>query len=69
MPHTFSSNTALLVIDVQQSFEHRPYWVEAETREFKTNIQQLIGFFEQSNQKSQAGSLHLTRRPKLAAVR
>lgn len=50
MPHTFSSNTALLVIDVQQSFEHRPYWVEAETREFKTNIQQLIGFFEQSNQ-------------------
>ena len=50
MPHTFSSNTALLVIDVQQSFKHRPYWVEAETREFKTNIPQLMDFLSDSQQ-------------------
>ena len=50
MSNTFSSHTALLVIDVQQSFEHRPYWVEAQAQEFKNNLQQLIGFFEQSNQ-------------------
>jgi nicotinamidase-related amidase len=50
MTNTFSSSTALLVIDVQQSFEHRPYWVEAQAQEFKNNLQQLIGFFEQSNQ-------------------
>jgi nicotinamidase-related amidase len=50
MSNTFSSHTALLVIDVQQSFEHRPYWIEAQAQEFKNNLQQLISYFEQSNQ-------------------
>jgi nicotinamidase-related amidase len=34
--------TALLVIDVQQSFQQRPYWKGAEVGPFLANVQQLI---------------------------
>lgn len=34
--------TALLVIDVQESFRHRPYWQDAELRRFLTPLQGLI---------------------------
>lgn len=34
--------TALLVIDVQESFRHRPYWQERELRDFVVPLQQLI---------------------------
>jgi nicotinamidase-related amidase len=34
--------TALLVIDVQESFRHRPYWQEADFRAFIGHVQQLI---------------------------
>ena len=34
--------TALLVIDVQQSFLHRPYWDEAELPAFRHHLQALI---------------------------
>ncbi|WP_293932774.1 cysteine hydrolase family protein [Iodobacter sp.] len=36
------SKTALIVIDVQQSFLHRPFWVEDDVPEFQQNISQLI---------------------------
>lgn len=36
------SNTALIVIDVQQSFLHRPFWCEDDVPEFQANISQLI---------------------------
>jgi nicotinamidase-related amidase len=35
-------NTALLVIDVQQSFEHRPYWREDGVSGFVSRLQKLI---------------------------
>jgi len=35
-------NTALIVIDVQQSFLQRPFWVEDDVPEFQQNISQLI---------------------------
>jgi nicotinamidase-related amidase len=34
--------SALLVIDVQQSFTRRPYWNEAELPEFVESLQQLV---------------------------
>jgi len=34
--------TALLVIDVQESFRHRPYWQDGELPAFITNVQGLI---------------------------
>lgn len=34
--------SALLVIDVQQSFTRRPYWNEAELPDFVQNLQQLV---------------------------
>lgn len=34
--------TALIVIDVQQSFRHRPYWDEAELPAFIGNLQTLV---------------------------
>ncbi|MEJ0036765.1 MAG: isochorismatase family protein [Gammaproteobacteria bacterium] len=34
--------TALIVIDVQQSFQHRPYWREDDVKPFLTRIQTLI---------------------------
>ena len=34
--------TALLVIDVQQSFQQRPYWREDDVRPFVSKVQQLI---------------------------
>jgi nicotinamidase-related amidase len=34
--------TALLVIDVQQSFQQRPYWRDAEPAPFLNRVQQLI---------------------------
>jgi nicotinamidase-related amidase len=34
--------TALIVIDVQQSFEHRPYWEDKGVPHFVTRIQRLI---------------------------
>ena len=36
------SRTALLVIDVQQSFEHRPYWNPADAPEFLDRLQFLV---------------------------
>lgn len=37
-----ASDTALLVIDVQESFRQRPYWQEAEAAGFFSRIQALI---------------------------
>ena len=34
--------TALLVIDVQQSFQQRPYWREDDVRPFLSHVQKLI---------------------------
>jgi nicotinamidase-related amidase len=36
------SQTALLVIDAQQSFEHRPYWSQSDTPAFLDRLQTLI---------------------------
>lgn len=36
------SNTALLVIDAQESFRHRPYWSDDDTSAFVRNLQSLI---------------------------
>ena len=36
------SNTALIVIDVQESFRHRPYWEEADLPVFLAKSQALI---------------------------
>jgi nicotinamidase-related amidase len=36
------SRTALLVIDAQQSFEHRPYWSEADVPAFLDRLQALV---------------------------
>jgi nicotinamidase-related amidase len=35
-------NTALLVIDVQRSFEHRPYWVDDDLPAFRENLSELV---------------------------
>lgn len=37
-----SADTALIVIDVQESFRQRGYWNEAEAKPFIVNIQRLI---------------------------
>ena len=37
-----SHNTALLVIDVQQSFEHRPYWSDVDLPDFRKKLVALI---------------------------
>jgi nicotinamidase-related amidase len=37
-----SADTALLVIDVQESFRHRPYWSETGVPEFVRQLQSLI---------------------------
>lgn len=39
MPNTA---TALVVIDVQESFRHRPYWQPAEVPEFLARLQKLV---------------------------
>jgi len=39
---TPGSDTALVVIDVQESFRYRPYWDPAEVPEFVSKLQQLI---------------------------
>ncbi len=31
-------STALVVIDVQESFRHRPYWVDGEVPTFVANL-------------------------------
>lgn len=36
------NNTALIVIDAQESFRHRPYWVDSDVSEFVRNTQKLI---------------------------
>lgn len=36
------SRTALLVVDVQQSFEHRPYWDASEAPAFLDRVQALV---------------------------
>jgi nicotinamidase-related amidase len=36
------SDTALVVIDVQESFRHRPYWDPAELPAFLAKLQQLV---------------------------
>ncbi|MEW6732757.1 MAG: isochorismatase family protein [Acidobacteriota bacterium] len=35
-------NTALLVVDVQESFRHRPYWSDVDVPEFVRHLQSLI---------------------------
>jgi nicotinamidase-related amidase len=37
-----SQDTALLVIDVQESFRHRPYWSDADTPAFFDRLQALV---------------------------
>jgi nicotinamidase-related amidase len=37
-----TSDTALLVIDAQESFRHRPYWSDREATSFFNNVQALI---------------------------
>ena len=37
-----NAGTALLVIDVQESFRHRPYWSDADVPSFVEHVQQLI---------------------------
>ena len=37
-----TSATALLVIDVQQSFRHRPYWRDSDVPSFVECLQSLI---------------------------
>jgi nicotinamidase-related amidase len=37
-----SSKTALLVVDVQESFRHRPYWRDADVPFFVQNLRSLI---------------------------
>ncbi len=39
MPHTA---TALIVVDVQESFRHRPYWSDADMPFFRGKLQALI---------------------------
>ena len=39
----FVCSTALIVIDVQESFRYRPDWLEAEMPPFVRNLQKLIG--------------------------
>lgn len=36
------SDTALIVVDVQQSFEHRPYWSDTDVPEFRRRLTSLI---------------------------
>ena len=36
------SRTALLVIDAQQSFEHRPYWDPSDAPAFLDRLQSLV---------------------------
>src|SRR6516164_10904292 len=38
-----SADTALLVVDVQESFRHRPYWSDADVLSFLEHLQKLIG--------------------------
>jgi nicotinamidase-related amidase len=38
----FSSNTALIVVDAQESFRHRPYWSPDDVDTFISRLQQLI---------------------------
>jgi len=37
-----NADTALLVIDVQESFRHRPYWSDADVPSFVEHLQKLI---------------------------
>ena len=37
-----NTGTALLVIDVQESFRHRPYWSDTDVPSFLDRLQQLI---------------------------
>src|SRR5690349_15824422 len=39
---THSMKTALLVVDVQQSFQQRPYWREDDVAPFVKHVQKLI---------------------------
>src|SRR5258708_39867842 len=41
-PYMSHPQTALLVIDAQQSFEHRPYWSEADAPAFLAHLQALV---------------------------
>src|SRR5260370_7971520 len=38
----FDSRTALLVVDAQESFRHRPYWINNDAPEFIARLQELI---------------------------
>jgi nicotinamidase-related amidase len=39
---TLRSDTALVVVDVQESFRHRPYWDATEVPAFLARLQQLV---------------------------
>jgi len=36
------SDNALLVVDAQESFRHRPYWSEVDVSAFVRNLQSLL---------------------------
>ena len=38
----FDSKTALIVVDVQESFRHRPYWSNTDVPEFVSRLQRMI---------------------------
>ena len=38
----FESNTALIVVDAQESFRHRPYWTSSDSKKPLVKLQQLI---------------------------
>ena len=38
----FDSKTALLVVDAQESFRHRPYWSNTDVPEFVSRLQELV---------------------------
>jgi nicotinamidase-related amidase len=37
-----ATDTALIVIDVQESFRHRPYWMDGEVPTFMNRLQRLV---------------------------
>jgi nicotinamidase-related amidase len=43
------TDTALIVIDVQESFKHRPYWTEDDLPIFQTQLLSLIRIARQKN--------------------
>ena len=45
----FASATALLVVDVQESFRHRPYWRDSDVPLFVARVQSLVNGAQSRN--------------------